>query len=428
MLYNGLIASLFLETVRPGSFIGVIAATKIGTILPLLVFAVTIFQKTENDNRMVLSHSNTKWLVFFMFLLLIQVPMAEVTLYSYNVFTDVLQFMVWYYVLSRLLTDLDKVKGYFMVMVVSHIAILIMNPEVILNPDSRSYLTGNPFMGDGNDFSLSVCIVIPMCIYLLQQTRKKYMKMAYGLMLATLIMAVIGTQSRGGSLAIAGVFLYLWWYGRQKIMGVMLVLMGIVVLLLYAPPIYFERMNSIKNYENEGSALSRIIAWKTAIRMATTYPITGVGSGHFAVSIGNEFRPRELNAGSTYMNAHSMYFLILGELGFPGIIFFLSVILTNYARNQRNLRRARGSPDDESKNFAGLFIYMNAGFIGFCIAGAFLSVTYFPHLYMLAGLFTATQFVYRRHLEALKLDTTIPSVVQYEGEGEDEAHVSTKLS
>ena len=286
MLYFGLLTSLFLDYVRPGAYIGIIQASKIGTILPLLVFAFSLSNKGPVTNRMFFSHANTKWLLFLIFLLLLSVLISDVTLYSFTILNNVFGFMLWHYIIVRNVTSVEKIKGVFLVLVISHVATIFLNPQVVLDLGTRTYIYGNPLLGDGNDFSLSICIVIPMAILLLQATQRKYMKVIYIIAICILLIAIVGMQSRGATLALGMVFFYLWWYGRQKILGMMMIVTAVLVALLYAPPEYFERMNTIRNYEQENSARVRIVAWKAAVRMAAANPLTGVGSGHFAVSIG----------------------------------------------------------------------------------------------------------------------------------------------
>lgn len=414
MLYYGLLISLFLDYVRPGAYVPIIAATKVGTIIPLLVFVVSLAYKGPITNGMVFSHTNTKWLLFLMFLLLSSILISDVTTYSFDVFNNVFGFLIWYYIITRIVNSIDKIKGVFIVLVFSHIIILLLNPQVVLDPSTRSYVHGNPFLGDGNDFSLSICIVVPMAIYLLQSSQKKHMRLIYVGVVLILGLAIIGTQSRGAALALGALFFYLWWYGRQKILGILMIATALFAIMLYAPPQYFERLDTIRNYEQESSAKTRVIAWKAAVRMATTHPLTGVGTGHFPVSIG---RFQDEIPGD--LTAHSMYFLILGELGFPGIIFLLSILLTNLFRNRRLMKQARGSPDDPTaQEFARLFFLISGSVIAFSVAGAFLSVTYYPHLYVLAALCSAIQLTYRNHQALTKAgegesrDTPIHSRVQ----------------
>src|SRR5690606_24820523 len=105
----------------------------------------------------------------------------------------------------------------------------------------------------------------------------------------------------------------------------------------YAPPVYFERLSTITHYQNEGSAMGRITAWKAGTRMALDNPVTGVGAGHFAVSFGTRYRPPEAE-GMPWLTAHSSYFLVLGELGLPGIIAFLILTWGNIRANGKMRR------------------------------------------------------------------------------------------
>lgn len=397
MLYLGFLMSVFLDYVKPGSYLPVINAIKANSLIPIIVLIGTVFYKAKIDNKELFTHPNSKWLLFFLFLLGVSVLIADVTLYSYNIFKVVLGFMFWYYIAVKLIDSRERIKGLFNVFVISHLVLLALNPQVILNPATRSYIRDNPFLGDGNDFSLSVCITIPMCIYLFLNAKKFYLKALYAAAILILIFAIVGTQSRGATVALACVFLYLWWAGRQKILGILFISAALLVVVNYAPPVYFERLNSITNYENEGSAQGRIIAWKTAIRMAKKYPLTGVGTGHFPVKLGTEFRPPEFGIQNLpWLTAHSVYFLIIGELGVPGITFLLMMLITNYFRNSSYSKEARGSPGDSADDYRVLFIMLNASLIAFAVGGAFLSVAYYPHLYVLAGIFTAAQVTYLR--------------------------------
>jgi probable O-glycosylation ligase (exosortase A-associated) len=353
---------------------------------------------------MFFSHVNTKWLLFLLFLLLLSVLISDVTINSFTILNNVFGFMLWHYIIVKNVTSVEKIKGVFLVLVISHAVIIFLNPQTVLDLGTRNYIFGNPYMGDGNDFSLSICIVIPMAILLLQATQLKYSKVIYMIAICILLIAIVGMQSRGATLALGMVFFYLWWYGRQKTLGVMMIATAVLVAFLYAPPQYFERLDTLSNYAQEDSARLRIVAWKAAVNMAAAHPLTGVGSGHFPVSISmyqNEF------VGN--LTAHSMYFLILGELGLPGIVFLLSILLTSILRNRRLMTLARGSPDDPREaEFARLFFLLNGSMIAFCVAGAFLSVAYYPHLYVLTALCSASHLMYRRYqIESKEQNTRI---------------------
>jgi probable O-glycosylation ligase (exosortase A-associated) len=370
---------------------------KINSIVPLAVTLGVIFHDSINNNKKIFSHSNTKLFLFLLFLLIVSVLLSDVTQQAYKILKSVLGYVLWFYIITRIITDIEKVKGVFKIFVISHIVLLILNPDVVLDPATRTYITGNAFLGDGNDFALSVSLVLPMCLFLVLDAENKTAKILYIIALAALIFAIIGTQSRGASLALMGSFAYLWWMGRQKIIGLVLIFTVVIAVIAFAPPVYFERMNTIKNYETEGSAMGRILAWKSAIRMASAYPVTGVGAGHFAIKLGTEFRPPEFGGQNLpWLTAHSSYFLILGELGLPGILYFLALLIINYRKNNKYLKfiRKKEELEEDDIRYKKLFLMLNASLVAFAIGGAFLSVTYYPHIFVLAGLFASVELMY----------------------------------
>lgn len=395
LLYAGFLLSIFLDYVRPGSYLPAIEAARLNSVVPLTVLLFTIFHKSPVSDRELFRHRNSRWLLFFLALLVTAIFTADVTLNSFNVFKTVVGFVIWYYLIVKLVTTQRRMHALFATLVLSHVLLLTLNPQLILHPEVRAYIQGNTFLGDGNDYSLSVTIVIPMCLYLIVTARSLWVRLFWGAALAGLILGVVGTQSRGAAVALGCVFLFLWWKGRQKLIGVALIAMVTAGIVNYAPEVYFDRLNTITTFEHESSAMGRIMAWKTAIRMAEKYPLLGVGSGHFAVKLGTEFRPPEFgNRNLPWLTAHSMYFLLLGELGIPGLTFLLAVLIGNYLTNDRLLRGARERASDLRK----LFLMLNGSLVALAVGGAFLSVAYYPHLYVLAGIWTAAHFIHKHSL------------------------------
>lgn len=407
MLYAGFLLSIFLEYVRPGSYLPIIEILHLNSLVPLSVLAVTFFHKSTVSEQDLFAHRNARWIIFFMGLLAISVLTAEVTEFSFKIFKVVLGFVFWFYIIVKLVTTEQRMRALFGTFTISHVILLLLNPEVVTNPAVRSYIHGNTFLGDGNDFSLSVTIVLPMCLYLIMRSQSFWMRMLWLVCLLGLILGIIGTQSRGASIALACVFLFLWWVGRQKALGLALIGALLVAVVSYAPDVYFERMNTVVNYEEEGSAMGRIMAWKTALRMAAKYPVMGVGSGHFAVKLGTEFRPPEFgDQNLPWLTAHSMYFLLIGELGIPGITFLFAMLIGNYLINNRLMREAR----DRQSELAKLFMMLNASLIAFAVGGAFLSVAYYPHLYVLTGIWTAAYFIHKREQAGQQAAGSVPAV------------------
>jgi probable O-glycosylation ligase (exosortase A-associated) len=207
-------------------------------------------------------------------------------------------------------------------------------------------------------------------------------KILYWGLMGLLLLAIIASQSRGASLGMAAVFGYMWWRSPRKAVGVVVILLAAFAVLLYAPDVYFERMGTLSAPSQDSSAEGRLHAWRAGTKMAL-HNALGVGAGNFP----NNFpKYRAPDAPARWMTAHSMYFLILGELGILGLLLLIKLVFGNFRSNVRLRRRLEQvDPKKFVADIRSLDMF-NAGILGFAVAGAFLSVTYYPHIFVLGGL------------------------------------------
>ena len=84
---------------------------------------------------------------------------------------------------------------------------------------------------------------------------------------AAVLLAVLGTQSRGASLALAASLGFLWLYSSKKAQSLLVILIVGSCILAYSSDVYLKRMSTIAHYEQDSSAEARIKAWKMSIRM-----------------------------------------------------------------------------------------------------------------------------------------------------------------
>lgn len=394
MQYFALLIFILFEYVRPGDFIPILISLRVTTVLALSLFVVSIFSNEVIKNGKILYERNTKLLIFFLILIIISIFTADVTLRAYIKFKAVLGYTIIYFVMIKQITTLEKLKGFFSALIISHLIIVMLSPAVILAPETRSLLSQSSFLGDGNDFSLSLSIAVPLCFFLYLEARKKIYRMFFSISFLLLTLCIIGTSSRGGFLALSSVILYFLYENRKKVKTYISISLLMVIISLFAPQSFYERIETIKDYESESSASARIMVWKQAIKMAKANPILGVGAGHFPIKFGTEFRPPGYpeRGGLKWLTAHSMYFLCLGELGFPGILFLLSFIIANLLSNWERIRLLKQYNSKLSISYQRLFISLNASFIGFSIGGGFLSALYYPHIFILAGFSVVAEF------------------------------------
>lgn len=391
--YYWLLLSLFLEYARPASYFAFLRVPFLYSAIPLSLFVACCFARGLRPMREIFADPLAKWIPIFIGLIGFSFFIADVSLYVFNIFKLVVGYGILFIMIARIVTTEERFRGVIVALLLAHLFLLAMNPNVVLNPNERNYIIGATFLGDGNDFSMSLCILIPGAVAVALGATTRWARWFAWMGMAIGLLAVIASQSRGAAIGLGSVLVYLWLISPRK----MAVLGGVfavgLVVLIYAPPVYFERLGTITNYQSEGSAMGRITAWKAGTRMALDHPLTGVGAGHYAVSFGTKYRPPEAE-GMPWLTAHSSYFLTLGELGLPGIITFMILAWGNIRANgkMRRFVRTHDGPnvDPEKLAFAKRALVLSSGAaLGFATAGAFLSAAYYPHVFVLTGLLIA---------------------------------------
>ncbi len=204
---------------------------------------------------------------------------ATVTFYAFETLKGVFGYLLIYWVIAKHVDDRNKLLGLFRTLVVVHLAVAALNPQLLTNPEVRSYLVSAPFLGDGNDFGLSVNIAIPFCYALVVTAPKKRSKLMYALALLVLVACVVATQSRGATVALACVAIYYWLRTRRKLLTALTIAAAVTLILVLAPGAYFERMHTINT--EESSAKGRIDGWKAAWQAALQTSCAGGWSGPF---------------------------------------------------------------------------------------------------------------------------------------------------
>lgn len=387
MLYYGLLLFFLLEYVRPTSYVPALSALHLNSIVPLTVFAGSMLSNGKIKTIDVLRSTNSRWILFFLGIIVLSGLTCDVKLYVLNVFMMIIGYVLIYFVIKKEIYDLDRIKGIFNVLILVHVMVAALSPDMFSGDGQRHYIASGSFIGDGNDFALSVNIIIPFCLFLMWESKSLTKRLVYAGVLVVMVIAVLVTQSRGGVIALVCVGLYLWVKSERKMLGVAGIIVMCVIAVSFAPMELSKRMESLTGEQLDGSAQGRLMAWGSAIRMAADNPLLGVGVGHFPVKFGVEYRPEGYGSSDVpWLTAHSSYFLILGELGIPGITFLLAIIIGSFRAGERTLREIKRDHAGSNADGQRLVIALNASLLGFAVGGAFLSAVYYPHIYLLAAL------------------------------------------
>ncbi len=229
-------------------------------------------------------------------------------------------------------------------------------------------LTQNP-----NDLALMLNLILPLAIALFLTGRPKTRALLLGL-IALDAAAVILTFSRAGFLTLATtIALY-------------------VVLVLIAVPFlpggYMERLSTITDIKTDptGSAQERWADTIAALRFILHHPVVGAGVGMNILAL-NEVR------GPEWKQVHNVYLEYAVDLGIPGLVLFVMLLL-GCLRAAAGARRTAGAAG--SGEPALLAEGLQASLIAFAVAAVFHPVAYHFYFYYIAGLALAARGVIAR--------------------------------
>lgn len=232
------------------------------------------------------------------------------------------------------------------------------------------------FIADNNTFALAVIVCIPMLHFLQLQLEEGWKRHLMSLTMLLCAVSAIGSYSRGALLALAAMGAMFWWRSSRKGMIGVAIFLGIVVMLPMMPDEWWARMDTIKDYEQDGSAMGRINAWLVAIEVAKDN-LFGGGMSYQHHAYFTMYGTHE----TIVRAAHSIYFQILGNHGFPGLFLYIMIWATTY--NSAGRLRSKTQATDEAKWAGELGAMVQVSLVAFAVGGAFLSLPYFDLPYNL---------------------------------------------
>jgi probable O-glycosylation ligase (exosortase A-associated) len=236
------------------------------------------------------------------------------------------------------------------------------------------------FIADNNALALAILMVIPLMIYLAKSTQHKWIRIGMYVAVLLSMLSVIGSWSRGGLLGLIVLAILLWWRARHRmIIGIMA---GFVLVfsVSFIPPQWFERMNTIENYEKDASATGRLDIWGFALRVANARPIVGGGFEVFVDPVAHD----KWGEGIVVRNVHSIYFQMLGSHGYPGLIIFLALGYFTLRACRRIRKAAATRPEFEHHGL--LASYVSCGLLSFAVSGAFQNLATFDLYYTMIAI------------------------------------------
>lgn len=261
------------------------------------------------------------------------------------------------------------------------------------------------FIGDNNALALALVVTLPLFRYLHAIVQKPWLRWILVACMGLTLASVIGTQSRGAFLVVSAMLMFMLIKSRQKVVAGLVGLFFVGLVVGFAPDSWTERMETIKEYEEDGSSMSRLESWGFNLDIALVNPLVGGGFDVYK----NEALYKSLVPGATINRSpHSIYFEVLGYHGFVGLALFLALFFATFRMAGSLIKLARGKA--ELFWAAELGAMLQVSLVGYAVGGAFLNLAFFdlPY-YLMAITVCATAVVQRTLADRQQAQTAVPA-------------------
>lgn len=242
------------------------------------------------------------------------------------------------------------------------------------------------YIGDNNTLALAMVTSVPIIMAVASFAPTKWTKRAAIAVAVLTGISAIGSYSRGALLGGTAMALFLWMKSNSKVKTGLLFALAIPVLLAAMPPAWMDRMHSINDYKEDASALGRINSWGFAINVANHLPLGG-GFATFTPQIFQLYAPDP----TVFFVAHSIYFQVLGEHGYIGLILYLLMFFFAWRTGSRIVKKC--GKDPELAWAATTARMCQVSIIGYMTAGAFLAMAYYDLPYYVLAILVCLEKV-----------------------------------
>ncbi|MCL6480333.1 MAG: O-antigen ligase family protein [Firmicutes bacterium] len=396
LAFVGLLFYLVVEYTRLGAMYPVLVPLQIGKIAVALGIIGWILAPRGIARRPLAVLWMDRWLLLFLFTLLFVTLLAVHSDRAWTGFFDILRWLVIYFLITRVLTNGWRLRVFLLLLLLLN---LKMAQFVV-----RSYFTllaaGVPgwalakfgvgagstgFFANAADFGVGMCIIFPVAGYLFFARESKLIRMLLFASALTFLAAILVCGSRGalvGALASGAAALL---RNPRKSAALMMLVIVIVGVVYFLPEASKDRVESGMNWQQDGTASHRIYLWKQGLKMFQDHPIFGVGPHNYPIVRFEHYNENDPHPGPFV--SHSVYIEALTELGLIGLVPLIVLFILFFRLNALTRKQILATdPAGKQNFFYCLALGLDLGMIGFMASAAFVSVLYYPHIWLLLGL------------------------------------------
>ncbi len=254
--------------------------------------------------------------------------------------------------------------------------------------------------------TLSICL-LPIFIHTYQHSLIKnkykfikYLMIFYGF---CALLVLIGTQARTGLICLAAFVVLLLLQTKYKFRTILAICIIPLLLIPFVTDDWVKRMNTIdEGATSEKSALGRIVVWRWTLDYVAERPFFGGGFYAYLANAGVLHRYQKGEESEISQKGgkafHNVFFEVLGETGYGGLVLFLGIILHTLMLNRAMSIKIKRNKDPTKEWIGSMCTSVNMSLMVYCVGGMFIGVAFYPWIYYLYGLSVSFTHLERQEL------------------------------
>jgi O-antigen ligase len=376
---------LFFEYVRPQSIYTSI------DILPWakLLVIVAIIGSFMSNKSVTPASPLTKYYWGLIIAVLLSSIFAEFPGIAFSEIISVLNWFVIYYLFIRIVTTKFR---FFIVLLLIVLVSYKMSQHAAISWARRGFtydiygISGGvgPF-GNAADLGVQMLIVLPLSIILIKGCYSYWgsiKKLFFFIFPVTILMTIIAIGERNTLVGLAAVCSVSAMSAKKRIRNVFLITVFAFCFAAAMPQALLDRFDTAGT---DKTSQSRLTYWNRGVEFFKEHPILGIGYNNWGAYY-LKYHPGESLRGETQEVAHSTPVSVLAELGLLGFIFYYGIVLKTFFINVRSIRISSSNMENIWRDVP---FALNIGLVGFLTTSIFLSITFYPFLFIQASLSAA---------------------------------------
>lgn len=286
----------------------------------------------------------TMLIVLFVIGITINLPFSLApAAYAYDGWLRTTKIFLFLIITASLLTDKHRIDAMIWLIIIS-IGYYVLDQggaSIVTLGGHKAFGPPNSQIFDNNAFAAAVLVIVPLMNYLRLQSRYPLIRAGFVLAMGLSILTVLASYSRGAFLGVLAVGFAFWLKSKQKVLSLVVVCTTLSAGVFFMPEKWWERMNTIRNYQGDASAEGRLFIWRVAWQLFKQHPLTGVGfhatAFHSVIDM--------ISPGGVVHDIHSIWLQMLAEQGIIVFCIWLGMLAAGWFGCWKLGRMSRNHPE-----------------------------------------------------------------------------------